>query len=58
MADSQIVLMKSEPMKLGNSVEDKTLMTGTQSFRIVRKALPKYGKLWTKDNHNNVIGST
>jgi hypothetical protein len=28
VADSRVVLMKSEPMKPGNSVEDKTLMTG------------------------------
>ena len=34
VADSRVVLIKSEPMKPGNSVEDKTLMTGRCVLRL------------------------
>jgi hypothetical protein len=55
MADPWIVLMKSEPMKPGNSVEEKTLRIKTKVFWIFKGTSLKYGKSWTKDNYNNII---
>jgi len=44
----------SEPMKPGNSVEDKTLTTGKMIIcyqaRILHISSMEYGKLWTKSD--------